>query len=53
MILTNKQNAKYIKYICQGKLESFEKNEPLAKILTCIDNNDYTSEKELEKFFKR
>ena len=50
MILTTKQNAKYIKYICQGQLERFEKNEPLAKILACIDNNDYTTEPGLKKF---
>lgn len=50
MILTTKQNAKYIKYICQGQLESLEKNEPLAKILGCIDKKDYASVSGIEKF---
>ena len=49
MILIKKQKGKYIKYICQGQLESLQENKALASILDCIDKKDYTLIPGIEK----
>lgn len=50
MKLITKQQARYIKYICQGELESYIKNEALAMMLECIATGIFDTEKGLEKF---
>ena len=50
MKLITKQQARYVKYICQGELESYKKNEALAKILECIATNNFDVEKGIEPF---